>query len=135
MVQVSRKCETLDDVDILREHLKISSGEAVLHANVLKHFTEKTGRGGMNEQIEVNLSLVHLSLFYQCTCFSKLCLCLKMEMKVVNAEIKCKQQISSLERQIAHSVADSRGKLDTSEPSTVMFMCTIFGFDLLVLSI
>lgn len=68
MVQVSRKSEILDDVDLSREQLKISSGEAVLHANVVKHLTEEAGISGMNKQIEVNLSLVHFLLFYYHTC-------------------------------------------------------------------
>ena len=53
--------------------------------------------------------------------------------KMANDEIKCKRQIVSLENQNAHSVADSQEKLDTSELSPVMFMCTICGFDLVPL--
>lgn len=68
MVQVSRKSEILDDVDLSREQLKILSGEAVLHGNVVKHLTEEAGISGMNKQIEVNLSLVHFLLFYYHTC-------------------------------------------------------------------
>ncbi|VAI84063.1 unnamed protein product [Triticum turgidum subsp. durum] len=88
---VSRKREILDDVDLLREQLKISSGEAVLHANVVKHLTEEAGISGMSKQIEME--------------------------RMANDEIKCKQQIVSLENQNAHSVADSQEKLDTSELS------------------
>ncbi|KAE8770805.1 kinesin-related protein 4 [Hordeum vulgare] len=84
---VSRKSEILDDVDLLREQLKISSGETVLHSNVVNHLTEEAGISKMNKQIE-------------------------MEIKVVNDEIKCKQQIASLESQNA---ADSQGKADTLE--------------------
>lgn len=50
--------------------------------------------------------------------------------KMANDEIKCKRQIVSLENQNVHSVVDSQEKLDTSELSPVMFMCTICGFDL-----
>ncbi|KAF7100132.1 hypothetical protein CFC21_101676 [Triticum aestivum] len=88
---VSRKREILDDVDLLREQLKISSGEAVLHANVVKHLTEEAGISGMSKQIEME--------------------------RMANDEIKCKQQIVSLENQNAHSVADSQEKLDISELS------------------
>uniref|UniRef100_A0A453R2R2 Uncharacterized protein n=1 Tax=Aegilops tauschii subsp. strangulata TaxID=200361 RepID=A0A453R2R2_AEGTS len=101
---VTRKSEILDDVDLLREQLKISSGEAVLHANVVKHLTEEAGISGINKQIEME--------------------------KMANDEIKCKRQIVSLENQNVHSVVDSQEKLDTSELSPVMFMCTICGFDL-----
>ncbi|KAM3194444.1 hypothetical protein ACQJBY_070867 [Aegilops geniculata] len=88
---VSRKSEILDDVDLLREQLKISSGEAVLHANVVKHLTEEAGISGINKQIEME--------------------------KMANDEIKCKRQIVSLENQNVHSVVDSQEKLDTSELS------------------
>uniref|UniRef100_A0A453R2R9 Kinesin-like protein n=1 Tax=Aegilops tauschii subsp. strangulata TaxID=200361 RepID=A0A453R2R9_AEGTS len=103
-LRVTRKSEILDDVDLLREQLKISSGEAVLHANVVKHLTEEAGISGINKQIEME--------------------------KMANDEIKCKRQIVSLENQNVHSVVDSQEKLDTSELSPVMFMCTICGFDL-----
>ncbi|VAI71855.1 unnamed protein product [Triticum turgidum subsp. durum] len=89
---VSRKSEILDDVDLLREQLKISSGEAVLHANVVKHLTEEAGISGMNKQIEME--------------------------KMANDEIKCKRQIISLENQNVHSVLDSQEKLDTSKLSS-----------------
>uniref|UniRef100_R7W155 Kinesin-like protein n=1 Tax=Aegilops tauschii TaxID=37682 RepID=R7W155_AEGTA len=88
---VTRKSEILDDVDLLREQLKISSGEAVLHANVVKHLTEEAGISGINKQIEME--------------------------KMANDEIKCKRQIVSLENQNVHSVVDSQEKLDTSELS------------------
>lgn len=52
---------------------------------------------------------------------------------MVNEEIKCKQQIASLESQNAPSVADSQGKTDTLDLAPVMFMCTICGFDLVLL--
>ncbi|KAM3194446.1 hypothetical protein ACQJBY_070867 [Aegilops geniculata] len=90
-LRVSRKSEILDDVDLLREQLKISSGEAVLHANVVKHLTEEAGISGINKQIEME--------------------------KMANDEIKCKRQIVSLENQNVHSVVDSQEKLDTSELS------------------
>ncbi|XP_048542159.1 kinesin-like protein KIN-7D, chloroplastic isoform X2 [Triticum urartu] len=91
-LRVSRKSEILDDVDLLREQLKISSGEAVLHANVVKHLTEEAGISGMNKQIEME--------------------------KMANDEIKCKRQIISLENQNVHSVLDSQEKLDTSKLSS-----------------
>ncbi|CAL5037415.1 unnamed protein product [Urochloa decumbens] len=71
---VSRK--TTDHVDLLREQLKILSGEVALHTSVLKRLMEEAGRSTMNGHIE-------------------------MEMKKVNNEIKEKQwQIANLEREI-----------------------------------
>lgn len=56
---------------------------------------------------------------------------MKMEIKVVNDEIKVKkQQIVSLERQIAHSMSDSQGKLYNLKLPPVMLICTQFGFQL-----
>ncbi|PAN25259.1 hypothetical protein PAHAL_4G287300 [Panicum hallii] len=71
---VSRK--RTDHVNLLREQLKILSGEVALHKSFLKHLMEEAGRSTMNEHIE-------------------------MEMKKVNEEIKGKQQqIENVERQI-----------------------------------
>ncbi|KAL6861205.1 hypothetical protein ACP4OV_016905 [Aristida adscensionis] len=71
---VSRK--TTDHVDLLREQLKILSGEVALRRSVLRRLTEEAGRSTMNGQI-------------------------KLEMKKVNEEIKGKQQqIAYLEKQI-----------------------------------
>ncbi|CAD6339888.1 unnamed protein product [Miscanthus lutarioriparius] len=71
---VTRK--TSDHVDLLREQLKILSGEVALHKSVLKRLMEEAGRSTTNGHIE-------------------------MEMKKVSDEIKGKQQqIAHLERQI-----------------------------------
>ncbi|RLM54780.1 kinesin-II 85 kDa subunit-like isoform X1 [Panicum miliaceum] len=71
---VSRK--RTDHVNLLREQLKILSGEVGLHKSFLKRLMEEAGRSTMNEHIE-------------------------MEMKKVNEEIKGKQQqIENVERQI-----------------------------------
>ncbi|CAD6337298.1 unnamed protein product [Miscanthus lutarioriparius] len=68
--------KTSDHVDLLREQLKILSGEVALHKSVLKCLMEEAGRSTMNGHIE-------------------------MEMKKVTDEIKGKQQqIAHLERQI-----------------------------------
>ncbi|KAK3131887.1 hypothetical protein QOZ80_6AG0512940 [Eleusine coracana subsp. coracana] len=67
--------KTIDHVDLLKEQLKILSGEVALHTSVLKRLTEETTRS-TNELIE-------------------------MEMKKVSDEIKGKkQQIAYLERHI-----------------------------------
>ncbi|TVU12150.1 hypothetical protein EJB05_45780 [Eragrostis curvula] len=67
--------KTTDHVDLLREQLKILSGEVALHTSVLKRLTEEAARR-TNERIE-------------------------MEMKKVSDEIKGKKQhIAYLERQI-----------------------------------
>ncbi|GJN00625.1 hypothetical protein PR202_ga17821 [Eleusine coracana subsp. coracana] len=69
--------KTIDHVDLLKEQLKILSGEVALHTSVLKRLTEETTRS-TNELIEVI-----------------------MEMKKVSDEIKGKkQQIAYLERHI-----------------------------------
>ncbi|KAI4976334.1 hypothetical protein ZWY2020_049941 [Hordeum vulgare] len=47
-----QKSEILDDVDLLREQLKISSVETVLHSNVVNHLTEEAGISTMNQQSE-----------------------------------------------------------------------------------
>ncbi|OEL37187.1 Kinesin-like protein KIN-7D, chloroplastic [Dichanthelium oligosanthes] len=71
---VSRK--TTDHDDLLREQLKILSGEVALHTSVLKRLMEEAERSTMNGHIE-------------------------MEMMKVNGDIKGKQQqIADLERQI-----------------------------------
>ncbi|XP_052142933.1 kinesin-like protein KIN-7D, chloroplastic [Oryza glaberrima] len=85
----SRK--TIDHVDLLREQLKILSGEVALHTSVLKRLTEEAGRSPNNEKIQ-------------------------MEMKKVNDEIKGKKhQIASLERQIPHSISNNQGMADKLE--------------------
>uniref|UniRef100_J3LHK7 Kinesin-like protein n=1 Tax=Oryza brachyantha TaxID=4533 RepID=J3LHK7_ORYBR len=85
----SRK--TIDHVDLLREQLKILSGEVALHTSVLKRLTEEAGRSPNNEKIQ-------------------------MEMKKVTDEIKGKKhQIASLERQIPHSISNNQGMIDKLE--------------------
>uniref|UniRef100_A0A0D9VLP8 Kinesin-like protein n=1 Tax=Leersia perrieri TaxID=77586 RepID=A0A0D9VLP8_9ORYZ len=85
----SRK--TIDHVDLLREQLKILSGEVALHTSVLKRLTEEAGRSPNSEKIQ-------------------------MEMKKVSDEIKGKKhQIASLERQIPHSISNNQGMVDKLE--------------------
>lgn len=87
----SRK--TIDHADLLREQLKILSGEVALHTSVLKRLTEEAGRNPKSEKIQ-------------------------MEMKKINDQIKGKkQQIASLERQMPHSMSNSQGKVDKLELS------------------
>ncbi|KAL5213267.1 hypothetical protein ABZP36_024114 [Zizania latifolia] len=87
----SRK--TIDHVDLVREQLKILSGEVALHTSVLKRLTEEAGRSPNSEKIQ-------------------------MEMKKVSDEIKGKNhQIASLERQIPHSISNNQGIVDKLELS------------------
>jgi hypothetical protein len=56
---------------------------------------------------------------------------LKMKMKKTSDEIKAKQQqISSLEKQIPHSLSDSQAKVDKLDLSPVTF-CYHLGFILI----
>ncbi|KAL6633445.1 hypothetical protein ACP70R_026116 [Stipagrostis hirtigluma subsp. patula] len=85
--------KTMDHVDLLREQLKILSGEVALHTSVLKRLTEEAGRNPKNEKTQ-------------------------MEMKKISDEIKGKkQQMASLEREIAHATLGSQGKADKLELS------------------
>ncbi|PAN08526.1 hypothetical protein PAHAL_1G418100 [Panicum hallii] len=83
----------IDHVDLLREQLKILSGEVALQTSVLKRLTEEAGRSPQSENIQ-------------------------MEMKKISDEIKGKKrQIASLEREIAHATLGSQGKADELELS------------------
>ncbi|CAL5019820.1 unnamed protein product [Urochloa decumbens] len=85
--------KTMDHVDLLREQLKILSGEVALQTSVLKRLTEEAGRSPQSENIQ-------------------------MEMKKISDEIKGKKrQIASLEREIAHATLASQGKADELELS------------------
>ncbi|KAG2654396.1 hypothetical protein PVAP13_1NG527300 [Panicum virgatum] len=87
--------KTIDHVDLLREQLKILSGEVALQTSVLKRLTEEAGRSPQSESIQ-------------------------MEMKKTSDEIKGKKrQIASLEREIAHATLGSKGKADKLELSPV----------------
>ncbi|XP_058108512.1 kinesin-like protein KIN-7D, chloroplastic [Magnolia sinica] len=70
----------IDHIDLLREQLKILSGEVALHSSALKRLSEEATNHPKKEQIQ-------------------------MEMKKLNDEIKLKnQQIASLEKQMASSI-------------------------------
>ncbi|CAD6249303.1 unnamed protein product [Miscanthus lutarioriparius] len=85
--------KTMDHVDLLREQLKILSGEVAFNKSALKRLTEEAGRSPKNEKIQ-------------------------MEMKKKTDEIKVKQkQIASLEREIAHATLGTQGKVDKLELS------------------
>ncbi|KAL5207767.1 hypothetical protein ABZP36_032202 [Zizania latifolia] len=85
--------KTIDHVDLVREQLKILSGEVALQTSVLKRLTEEAGRNPNSEKIQ-------------------------MEMKKVSDEIKGKRhQIASLERQIPHSISNNQGIFDKLELS------------------
>lgn len=68
--------------------------------------------------------------YYKRSCFLKcVSVYVKMEMKVVNDEVKLnKQKIASLERRISNSMSNSRGMHDNLELSLVMFTCTQVWF-------
>ncbi|XP_020090735.1 kinesin-like protein KIN-7D, chloroplastic isoform X1 [Ananas comosus] len=85
--------KTIDHVDLLREQLKILSGEVALHTSVLKRLSEEAANSPKKEQIQ-------------------------MEIKKINNEIKAKNlQISSLEKQMADSISATQAKADKSELS------------------
>ncbi|XP_062220452.1 kinesin-like protein KIN-7D, chloroplastic [Phragmites australis] len=85
--------KTMDHVDLLREQLKILSGEVALHTSFLKRLTEEAGRSLKSEKLQ-------------------------MEMKKISDEIKGKkQQMASLEREIAHTSLGSPVKVDKLELS------------------
>lgn len=84
---------TIDHVDLLREQLKILSGEVAFHTSVLKRLTDEAGKNPNSEKIQ-------------------------MKMKKTSDEIKGKQhQIASLEKQIPHSMSNSQVKDEKSELS------------------
>ena len=119
----------MDHVDLLREQLKILSGELALQTSVLKRLTEEAGRSPQSENIQVLPCLMFVVCFYNLSrTLAFYLLVLKMEMKKTSDEIKGKKrQIASLEREIAHATLGSKGKADKLELSPVMlYIC--FGF-------
>ncbi|XP_038976670.1 kinesin-like protein KIN-7D, chloroplastic isoform X1 [Phoenix dactylifera] len=80
--------KTIDHVDLLREQLKILSGEVALHSSVLKRLSDDATNNPKNEQIQ-------------------------MEIRKISDEIKAKnQQIASLEKQMADSISANQNKMD-----------------------
>ncbi|KAJ1698697.1 hypothetical protein LUZ63_007209 [Rhynchospora breviuscula] len=80
--------KTMDQVDLMREQLKILSGEVALQTSVLKRLTEEASNSPRKEQIQV-------------------------EIRKISNEIKAKrQQMSSLERQMVESISDTHSKAD-----------------------
>lgn len=53
----------MDHVDLLREQLKIISGEVALQTSVLKRLTEEAGRSPKNEKIQVLPYQRYMSVF------------------------------------------------------------------------
>ena len=121
--------KTIDHVDLLREQLKILSGEVALQTSVLKRLTEEAGRSPQSENIQVLPCLMFVVCFYNLSrTLAFYLLVLKMEMKKISDEIKGKKrQIESLEREIARATLGSQGKADKLELSPVMFYIC-FGF-------
>ncbi|KAJ6824426.1 kinesin-like protein KIN-7D, chloroplastic isoform X1 [Iris pallida] len=80
--------KTIDHVDLLREQVKILSGEVALHSSVLKRLSDEAANSPKKEQIQI-------------------------EMRKVKDEIRMKnQQITSLEKQMADSISASQCTLD-----------------------
>ncbi|KAG1358812.1 Kinesin-like protein KIN-7K, chloroplastic [Cocos nucifera] len=80
--------KTIDHVDLLREQLKILSGEVALHSSVLKRLSDEANNNPKNEQIQ-------------------------MEIRKISDEIKAKNQhIASLEQQMADSISANQNKMD-----------------------
>ncbi|KAG0486923.1 hypothetical protein HPP92_009018 [Vanilla planifolia] len=83
----------VDHVDLLREQLKILSGEVALCSSVLKRLSDEAAKSPKKEQIQI-------------------------EMRKVTNEIKEKsQQMASLERHIADSLSTNGSKYEKSELS------------------
>uniref|UniRef100_A0A803LFQ3 Kinesin motor domain-containing protein n=1 Tax=Chenopodium quinoa TaxID=63459 RepID=A0A803LFQ3_CHEQI len=86
--------KSIDQIDLLREQKKILSGEVALHSSALKRLSEEAAKNP-KEQIH-------------------------MEMRKLREEIRAKnEQIASLEKQIADTVAANYDKMDNSEMSQV----------------
>lgn len=85
--------KSIDQIDLLTEQKKILSGEVALHSSALKRLTEEAAKSPKKEQIH-------------------------NEMRKLREEIRAKnEQISSLEKQIADTVAANYDKMDKSEMS------------------
>ncbi|XP_021721625.1 kinesin-like protein KIN-7K, chloroplastic isoform X2 [Chenopodium quinoa] len=84
--------KSIDQIDLLREQKKILSGEVALHSSALKRLSEEAAKNP-KEQIHI-------------------------EMRKLREEIRAKnEQIASLEKQIADTVAANYDKMDNSEMS------------------
>ncbi|KAK1301343.1 Kinesin-like protein NACK2 [Acorus calamus] len=80
--------KSVDHVDLLKEQLKILSGEVALHSSALKRLTEEAASNPEKEEIHI-------------------------EMRRINDEIQVKhQQIASLEKQMADSFSVTPNKVD-----------------------
>ncbi|KAK1308586.1 Kinesin-like protein NACK2 [Acorus calamus] len=80
--------KSVDHVDLLKEQLKILSGEVALHSSALKRLTEEAASNPEKEEIHI-------------------------EMRRINDEIQVKnQQIASLEKQMADSFPVTPNKVD-----------------------
>ncbi|KAK3227166.1 hypothetical protein Dsin_007028 [Dipteronia sinensis] len=85
--------KTIDQIDLLKEHQKILSGEVAFHSSALKRLSEEAARNPQKEQLQV-------------------------EIRMLRDEIKGKNdQIALLEKQIADSIVASQNKMDNSEVS------------------
>uniref|UniRef100_A0A1D1XQX0 Kinesin-like protein n=1 Tax=Anthurium amnicola TaxID=1678845 RepID=A0A1D1XQX0_9ARAE len=81
--------KSIEHFELLREQVKILSGEVALHSSVLKRLSEESANSPKKEHIQ-------------------------MEMKKVNEEIKAKsKQIASLEKQIADSIITTQSQMDS----------------------
>ncbi|URE33500.1 hypothetical protein MUK42_33523 [Musa troglodytarum] len=79
--------KTIDHVELLREQLKILTGEVALHSSVLKRLSDEAAKNPKNEQIQ-------------------------MEMSKASEGIKAKnQQIASLEKQMANSISVTQNRM------------------------
>ncbi|KNA06343.1 hypothetical protein SOVF_181940 isoform A [Spinacia oleracea] len=85
--------KSVDQIDLLREQKKILSGEVALHSSALKRLSEEAAKNPKKEQIHI-------------------------EIRKLREEIRAKnEQIASLEKQIADTVAANYDKMDDSEMS------------------
>lgn len=61
---VQTSIKTMDQVDLMREQLKILSGEVALQTSVLKRLTEEALNSPNKEQIQVHTGLLFYFTFY-----------------------------------------------------------------------
>lgn len=55
--------KTIDHADLLREQVKILSGEVALHYSILKRLSDEAAKSPNKEHIQVNVSANHCNIF------------------------------------------------------------------------
>lgn len=112
----------MDHVDLLKEQLKILSGEVALHSSVLKRLSDEAVNSPDKEQIQVTCHLMN-PLLLMCSVSivsNSIFLNLQLDIRKVKDEIKVKsQQIAYLEKQMADSISSCQNNMDKLDVSPV----------------